>query len=80
MAEIYNNLIGGEWVPGADPIANINPSDVTDTIGLYAQATAAQLDHAVAVAKDAQREWQKTGLEQRQQVLVVVGRELMDRS
>jgi alpha-ketoglutaric semialdehyde dehydrogenase len=80
MAEIYNNLIGGEWVPGADPIANINPSDVTDTIGLYAQATAAQLDHAVAVAKDAQREWQKTGLEQRQQVLDVVGRELMDRS
>jgi alpha-ketoglutaric semialdehyde dehydrogenase len=80
MAEIYNNLIGGEWVPGADPIANINPSDVTDTIGLYAQATAAQLDHAVAVAKDAQREWQKTGLEQRQQVLDAVGRELMDRS
>jgi aldehyde dehydrogenase (NAD+) len=80
MAETYNNLIGGEWVPGADPIANINPSDVTDTIGLYAQATAAQLDHAVAVAKDAQREWQKTGLEQRQQVLDAVGRELMDRS
>jgi aldehyde dehydrogenase (NAD+) len=80
MAEIYNNLIGGEWVPGADPIANINPSDVTDTIGLYAQATAAQLDHAVAVAKNAQREWQKTGLEQRQQVLDAVGRELMDRS
>ncbi|WP_420725015.1 aldehyde dehydrogenase family protein [Hwanghaeella sp. LZ110] len=80
MAETYNNLIGGEWVPGADPIANINPSDVTDTIGLYAQATAAQLDHAVAVAKNAQREWQKTGLEQRQQVLDAVGRELMDRS
>ncbi|MDF1749181.1 MAG: aldehyde dehydrogenase family protein [Alphaproteobacteria bacterium] len=80
MTEVYNNLIGGEWVSGADPIANINPSDITDTVGFYAQATEQQLDLAVEIAHAAQPVWQKTGLEERQRVLDVIGRELMARS
>jgi aldehyde dehydrogenase (NAD+) len=43
MAEVNYNYIAGDWVAGATEIANINPSDLSDTIGLYAQADAAQL-------------------------------------
>lgn len=78
--DVCKNLIGGEWVAGSDPVENINPSDLTDRIGLYAQATQAQLDYAVEVAGAAQMVWQKTGLEERQRVLDAIGRELMDRS
>ena len=45
------NLIAGEWVGGAaDPIRNVNPSDVSDVIGLHAAA-----DAAVAVSENRER-------------------------
>ena len=33
----YDNYINGEWVAGADYSANINPSELSDTIGDYAK-------------------------------------------
>ncbi|NQY62032.1 MAG: aldehyde dehydrogenase family protein, partial [Cognatishimia sp.] len=39
---------------GASEIANINPSDLSDTIGMYAQADSAQLQQALKAANGAQ--------------------------
>jgi len=47
MSAVNNNFIAGEWLAGESEIANINPSDLSDTIGLYAQADSSQL-HAMA--------------------------------
>jgi acyl-CoA reductase-like NAD-dependent aldehyde dehydrogenase len=74
------NYIAGEWVTGNTEISNINPSDTNDVIGHYAQASAAQLDDALASARLAQPLWERTALEQRQSVLMAIGQELMARS
>ena len=80
MPEITKNLIAGEWLAGASEIANINPSDLSDTIGHYAQADAAQLQRALDAAVDAQREWAGAGLERRYNALMSIGSELMTRA
>ena len=74
------NYIGGEWTDSPETIANINPSDVSDTIGRFAQADVAQLNRAVAAARDAQPKWQSCGLEKRRALLSAVGGELMSRA
>ena len=74
------NYIGGEWVAGQSEIENRNPSDVSDLIGTYAQASAAQLDDALDAARKAQRKWAVTGLEARQTALMKIGNALMERS
>ena len=54
MADLFKNYIAGEWVAGSGEIENTNPSDLDDLIGLYAQASSAQLDDALAQAAKAQ--------------------------
>lgn len=80
MAELNRNYIAGEWVAGASEIENRNPSDLTDLIGTYAQASAAQLDEALDAARKAQAEWAGYGLERRHSVLMAIGNELMSRA
>ena len=41
------NYIAGEWVAGNGFAPNVNPSDLADTIGLYAKGSAQQVDQAV---------------------------------
>jgi len=79
MAEVNHNFIAGEWVAGVSEIANINPSDLSDTIGQYAQADTAQLQRALDAAFDAQQEWAKIGLEARYGILMNIGNELIAR-
>ncbi|RZW05643.1 MAG: aldehyde dehydrogenase family protein [Rhodobacteraceae bacterium] len=80
MAETKHNFIAGQWVGGASEIENRNPSDVTDLIGLFAQASADQLDAAIDKARQAQAIWAGYGLERRQAVLNAIGNELMARA
>lgn len=80
MAERGLNHIAGQWVAGEAEIENRNPSDLSDLIGSYAQASAAQLDEAVAAAGRARAEWAKAGPEQRQAALQAIGAELMARA
>lgn len=75
----YKNYIGGNWCEGQGVIANHSPSDVQDLIGQYHQASAEQTQDAIAAAREAQPQWAATGLEQRQQVLMAIGNELMAR-
>ncbi len=80
MAEIQRNLIAGEWAAGSDAIENRNPSDLSDLVGLFAQAGTGQLDDTLAQARVAQREWAAYGLERKQAVLNAIGTELMARA
>jgi acyl-CoA reductase-like NAD-dependent aldehyde dehydrogenase len=79
MTNLNHNFIAGEWLAGADEIANINPSDLSDTIGHYAQADSAQLQLALDAAASAQREWAQAGIERRYNVLMAIGNELIAR-
>jgi len=79
MSNLNQNFIAGEWLAGASEIANVNPSDLSDTIGHYAQADGAQLQQALDAARSAQSEWAHVGLERRYNVLMAIGNELIAR-
>ncbi|MDX1608783.1 MAG: aldehyde dehydrogenase family protein [Halofilum sp. (in: g-proteobacteria)] len=81
MAEsTYRNLINGEWVEGESSIDNLNPSDLSDRLGTFAQASAEQTREAIAAARAAQPAWHAKGLEHRYSVLLSIGRELIERA
>lgn len=76
----YRNLVGGEWVEGESTVDNVNPSDLSDPIGAFAQASADQTRAAIAAARAAQPRWHASGLEHRYGVLLSIGRELIERA
>ncbi len=80
MAERHGNFIAGEWRTGADHVENVSPSDLSDTIGLYAQASERDLADALHAARDGGRAWAATGLEARGNALMAIGTELMQRA
>ncbi|WP_114963858.1 aldehyde dehydrogenase family protein [Tritonibacter mobilis] len=80
MTEIQKNLIAGEWQAGEGEIENRNPSDLSDLVGLFAQASSDQLDATLAQTRSAQQEWAAYGMERKQAVLMAIGTELMTRA
>ena len=80
MTQSKQNYIAGEWISGASEIENRNPSDLSDVIGMFAQADTAQLDMALDAAHAAKAQWAKVGLEQKQSILHAIGEEMMARS
>ena len=81
MADLqrYDNYIDGQWVAGNQYQANINPSDLSDVIGEYAQADAVQVDAAVAAARKAFPAWSTGGIQARADALEKVGLEILAR-
>ena len=61
MSDVHRNFIAGEWVGGASARPNINPSNVGDVIGEYAQADAGETRAAIAAAKGAAPGWAAGG-------------------
>ena len=78
--DIHLNYINGEWKEGYDTIENINPSDVSDVVGLYAKANSADCEAAIQAASSAFSDWSQSALEQRKTVLDKIGAELIARS
>ncbi len=74
------NYLAGEWCEGATTVANVNPSDLSDVIGHFAQGSAADVDRAVAAAREAQPKWWAAGIQRRHDALMQIGTELMARS
>jgi len=74
------NFIGGRWVDGESTLPNINPSDTSDVIGHYAQASVDQVGEAIAAATKAQSVWHHTGLEARYAALMKIGQSLMEQA
>lgn len=80
MSELKQNYIAGEWVNGISEVENRNPSDLSDVVGMFAQASSDQLDATLDQAHVAQAEWAAYGMERKQAVLMAIGNELMARA
>lgn len=80
VIDSFENYIGGAWRPGTDTVENLNPSDLSDVVGRYAQASAGDVAEAVDAASNAAATWAGTGIEARAGVLDAIGRELMARA
>jgi alpha-ketoglutaric semialdehyde dehydrogenase len=76
---MQKNYINGAWVEGSSITTNINPSDVSDCIGDYAQASVAQTEEAIAAAKAALPVWSFSTPQQRADALEFIGAELLAR-
>jgi acyl-CoA reductase-like NAD-dependent aldehyde dehydrogenase len=76
---LHKNFINGEWIEGENAKDNINPSDLSDIVGSYAQASLADAEAAIAAAKAAGPAWAATTPQQRADILEAVGVELLAR-
>lgn len=77
--KMHSNYIAGEWVEGTQVTRDINPSDVNDLVGEYAQADAAQTDRAVAAAHAAAPAWAAFNVQARADMLDRIGNEILAR-
>jgi aldehyde dehydrogenase (NAD+) len=79
MTELHRNLIAGEWVEGEDANENINPSNTEEVVGLYARASKADAERAIAAAKAAFPAWSRSGIQQRHDILKKASDEIIGR-
>lgn len=77
---VHSNFIGGKWVETGTSVADVNPSDLSDEIGRYAQASVEDVGRAIEAARKGASKWGGTPIEQRHKMLSAIGRELMARS
>lgn len=75
----HDNYIGGQWLAAGSYSRNINPSDLSDCLGEYAQADAAQVAQAIAAARAAFPAWSTSGIQARSDALDKVGSEILAR-
>jgi acyl-CoA reductase-like NAD-dependent aldehyde dehydrogenase len=80
MTQAFGNYIGGSWMRPTDVVANINPSNLADTVGEFARGSVAEVDAAVAAAKGAFAAWSRTVPYERGQILKKVADELKART
>jgi alpha-ketoglutaric semialdehyde dehydrogenase len=79
MATQFRNYINGEWTKAATWAPNRNPSDLSDVIGEYAQADAAQTKAAIDAAAAAFPAWSVSSIQERANILDRVGSDLLAR-
>ncbi len=77
--KVQANYIGGEWIDSSDANDNINPSDLSNVVGRYSRASAAQAEQAIAAARDAFPAWAATTPQQRADILDAAGNEIIAR-
>ena len=76
---LHANYVNGEWVEAPDASRNVNPSDLSDTVGEYARADVAQAAAAVAAAKAALPAWSTSGIQERADILDRAGTAILAR-
>ena len=79
MTQPHSNYIAGEWVPGSNVTRDINPSDLSDVVGEYAQADAKQVEQAIAAARAAAPAWAAFNTQARADILDKIGNEILAR-
>lgn len=77
---IKQNLIGGTWVAGEDASENTSPADVSDVIGVYTRASAAQVAEAAQAARAALPAWSEASPQVRADLLEKVAQTLFTRA
>ncbi|UNV88717.1 MULTISPECIES: aldehyde dehydrogenase family protein [unclassified Comamonas] len=75
----FRNLINGEWVAGEATALNLNPSDLSDVVGEYAQGSATDVDAAMAAASAAFPAWATYSIQARHDALDRIGNEILAR-
>ena len=78
-AQQHSNYVNGQWVPGATWSKNINPSDLSDVVGEYAQADQTQTESAIAAARAAAAGWGNFNVQARADMLDKIGNEILAR-
>jgi alpha-ketoglutaric semialdehyde dehydrogenase len=73
------HLIGGEWVEGTDAKDDLNPSDLSDVVGVYARADRPLAERAITAAKAAFAGWSRSTPQQRFDILDAAGDEILKR-
>ncbi|WP_420556108.1 aldehyde dehydrogenase family protein [Roseovarius sp.] len=73
------NLIAGAWTGAADATSNSNPSDLSDVIGDYADASVQDVADAVSAAHAAFASWARTSPEYRSDILDRASAEILAR-
>jgi acyl-CoA reductase-like NAD-dependent aldehyde dehydrogenase len=79
MSALNKNYIAGEWVEGDAVSRNVNPSNTNDVVGLYAHASASQVETAIAAAKAAFPAWSRTSPQERHDILLRASTEILAR-
>ena len=79
MNDLKDNLIAGEWKKATSYSPNINPSNLADVIGEYAQGDAGDVDAAVAAATAAFPAWATGSIQARSDALDKIGTEILAR-
>ena len=77
--ETHDNFIGGQWVRGNTTSQNINPSNLSDVVGHYAQTDANGVDQAVQAAQAAFPAWAISSIQARSDALDKSGTEILAR-
>jgi acyl-CoA reductase-like NAD-dependent aldehyde dehydrogenase len=75
----HDNLIGGRWMAGATYSLNVNPSNLTDTIGEFAQGDVSHVEQAAAAATAAFPAWSCGSIQARSDALDRIGTEILAR-
>ena len=74
-----HNYIGGEWLAGSAATTDVNPSNLADVVGEYAQANADQAKAAIASARAAFPKWSQSNIQLRADILDAIGTEILAR-
>ena len=79
MTTTFPNLIDGRRVDSADQTIDINPSNLTDSLGEFARATVADVEEAITAARRAFETWSVSTPQQRFDVLDRAATEILGR-
>lgn len=75
----FKNFINGQWLDTNETASNINPSDLTDVIGEYAQASCDDVQLALQSARSAWQSWRLSSIQMRADILDHIGSEILAR-
>ncbi len=79
MTAPFKNFIAGEWVAASEVAPDVNPSNTKDVVGEYPRASAADVQRAIAAAKQASPAWSRSSIQERHDILKRVGDEILAR-
>lgn len=73
------NYIAGEWLAASSAAPNVNPSNTSDVVGQFAQASATDVERAIDAASDAFRSWSRSTIQIRHDCLKAIANEILSR-
>jgi aldehyde dehydrogenase (NAD+) len=80
MSALHKNLIAGAWIgEEANASENRNPSNLDDVVGVYARASKAETEQAIAAAYAALPAWSRSGPQERYEALKKISDEILAR-